>query len=239
MSGHSKWATIHRAKAINDSKKGAAFTKLAQNITLAAKLGRGLDLAIDRAKQANMPKDNIQRAVDRGVGGGEADNLSEVMYEGFGPGGVGILVQAVTDNKLRTAQHIRDVVDKGGGNMASSGAVSYLFSQVGELVVPSPLTDDKELEIIDLGIDDVENSPEGFIVYCHKDKTFEIKEALEKLGYKVESAELTMKPSTWIEVADESSKQKLEAILEKLEDLAISLIKILMFVVDTERIQAL
>lgn len=220
MSGHSKWATIHRAKAINDGKKGAAFTKLAQNITLAAKLGRGLELAVDRAKQANMPKDNIQRAIDRGSGSGDADNLTEVLYEGFGPGGVGILVSAVTDNKLRTAQHIRDVVDKGGGNMGNSGSVSYQFSKMGEVFVRvGKINDEDELKLIDLGADDIEVSEEGFIVYCHMDKTFEIKTALEKLGFQVESAELIMKPSVLVEVADPDAKQKLEAILEKLEDL--------------------
>jgi YebC/PmpR family DNA-binding regulatory protein len=222
MSGHSKWATIHRAKAINDGKKGAAFTKLAQNITLAAKLGRGLELAIDRAKQANMPKDNIQRAIDRGLGGTEADNLTEALYEGFGPGGVGILIQAVTDNKLRTAQQIRDLVSKGGGSMANSGSVSYLFAHKGELLVKLQSGKDvetQELEIIDLGVDDVETTEEGFIIYCDKDKTFQIKEDLEKLGYTVESAELTMKPATLIEISDGETKQKLETILEKLEDL--------------------
>ena len=112
MSGHSKWATIHRAKEINDAKRGAAFTKLAQMITLAAKQGKGLTEAVDRARVANMPKDNIQRAIDHGVGGGDANSLAEVMYEGFGPGGIGILVSAITDNKLRTAQKVREVLDK-------------------------------------------------------------------------------------------------------------------------------
>lgn len=220
MSGHSKWATIHRAKAINDGKKGAIFTKYAQIITLAVKQGKGVDEAIARAKQVNMPKDNIQRAIDRGKGGGDADNLTEVMYEGFGPGGAAILVNAVTDNKLRTAQQVHEVVSKGGGNMGNTGSVSYLFSHEGEVVVKTTKPkDEAELAIMDLPVNDIEEIENGFVVYCDKDRTFEIKEALEKLGFEIVSAELTMKPSMHIEIADTETKQKLEAMLEKLEDL--------------------
>jgi YebC/PmpR family DNA-binding regulatory protein len=231
MSGHSKWATIHRAKEANDAKKGAAFTKLAQAITLAVRRGGGigdpdknfhLRLAIDRARDLNMPKDNISRAIERGTGGSGGEQLDEVLFEGFAPGGVAVLVSAVTDNKLRTAQKVREVLDKSGGSMGGSGSVSYLFSQKGELFVnkkPDSSLEEQELEIIDLGVDDLETSPEGFVVYCDRDKTFEVRQGLEKLGYKVESAEITMKPAMPVEVDDTESALRVESILERLEGL--------------------
>ncbi len=231
MSGHSKWATIHRAKGIKDAKKGAVFTKMAQAITLAVRQGGGigdpdknfhLRLAMEKARQFNMPKENIQRSIERGMGNGEGESLAEVMYEGFVPAGVAVLVQAVTDNKLRTAQKVREVLDKNGGSMGGSGAVSYMFEHKGEIIVkakPGIPIEDQELEIIDLGVDDIESSEEGLIIYCDKDKTFELKEKLEKLGFQIESAELTMKPTVLTDVSDTESRQKIELILEKLEDL--------------------
>jgi YebC/PmpR family DNA-binding regulatory protein len=206
---------------------------MGQAIALAVRQGGGigdpdknfkLRLAIERARQFNMPKENIHRAVERGMGAGDADTLTEVMYEGFAPAGVAVLVSAVTDNKLRTAQKVREVLDKNGGSMGGSGAVSYLFSPQGEIIVKLQETTNKskeeqELELIDLGIEDIEASEEGFVVYCDKDRTFELKEDLEKRGYQVESAELTMKPSVWTEVQEDEDKQKIESVLEKLEDL--------------------
>ena len=215
MSGHSKWATIHRQKGINDAKKGAIFTKLGKAITIAVKQGRGLQLALEKAKQYNMPKDNIQRALHPAQG-----ELDEVMFEGFGPGGVAILVSAVTDNKLRTAAEVRGVLDKGGGSLAGQGAVSYLFSHEGEIIAkPNKPVEEAELEAIDLGIDDVEAEGEKLIIYCHRDQTFELKGKIEKLGFEVESAELVMKPMTLMEVSDEDTRQKIESILGKLDDL--------------------
>src|SRR3989344_1076632 len=123
MSGHSKWATIHRQKGVNDAKKGAIFTKLGKAISIAVKQGQGLQLALEKAKQYNMPKDNIQRALRPTQG-----ELYEAVFEGFGPGGVAVMVSVVTDNKLRTGQAIRDVLEKSGGSMGSQGAVAYLFS---------------------------------------------------------------------------------------------------------------
>lgn len=233
MSGHSKWATIHRAKGVKDAKRGAAFTKLAQAITMAVKQGGGvgdpnqnfrLRLAIEKARQFNMPKENITRSIERGTGEGDGNALSEVLYEGFAPGGVAVMISAVTDNKLRTAQKIRDVLDKSGGNMGGSGAVAYLFSNVGELVIKTPAgstksTEELELELIDLGIDDIEPIEGGFVVYCERERTFELKEQVEKLGYTVDSAELTMKPGGFVEVADPEVKTQIESILERLEEL--------------------
>lgn len=216
MSGHSKWATIHRQKGINDAKKGAIFTKLGKAITIAVKEGRGLQLALEKAKQFNMPKDNIQRALHPAQG----EQLHEVMFEGFAPGGVAVMVSAVTDNKLRTAAAVRGVLDKGGGSVAGQGAVGYLFSQVGEIIAqpPKPL-EEAELEVMDLGVDDVEADEGKILIYCDKDKTFEIKGKLEQMGYAVEVAELAMKPLAQVVVGDEAVRARIEAILEKLTDL--------------------
>lgn len=184
-------------------------------ITIAVKQGQGLQLALEKAKQYNMPKENIQRALNPAHG-----ELYEVMFEGFGPGGVAIMVFAVTDNKLRTGQAVREVLEKNGGSMGSQGAVSYLFSHEGELVVkPNKNVEEAELEVIDLGIDDVEVEGDKLVIYCHRDQTFEVKEKLEKLGYGVESAELVMKPTTLMEISDEETKQKIESLLVKLDDL--------------------
>lgn len=217
MSGHSKWATIHRQKGINDAKKGAIFTKLGKAITIAVKEGRGLQLALEKAKQFNMPKENIQRALNPAHG----EQLYEVMFEGFAPGGVAVMVSAVTDNKLRTAAAVRGVLDKGGGSVAGQGAVGYLFSQVGEIIAqpPKPL-EEAELEVMDLvGVDDVEAEEGKILIYCDKDKTFEIKGKLEQMGYTVEVAELAMKPTTQVVVGDVAVRARIEAILEKLTDL--------------------
>ncbi len=222
MSGHSKWATIHRAKEVKDSKKSAIFTKLGRAITIAVRQEKGLQLALEKAKQYNMPKENVQRAIDRGSGAGAGDELHEVLFEGFIPGGVAVLVSALTDNKLRSAQQVREVFDRNGGNMGSTGAVSYLFNHEGQLVVslkPGKDSQEQELEFIDMGVTDLEIEGDKVMLYCHKDQTFEIKEKLEAAGYTVISAELTMKPAMWVEVPDEETRAKVDSVLEKLEDL--------------------
>lgn len=214
MSGHSKWATIHRQKEINDSKKGAVFTRLAAAITIAVKQGRGLQLALEKAKQFNMPKENIARAIDRATGVG-SENLEEAVYEGFGPGEVAVIVETLTDNKLRTAQAVRTVFEKNGGTLGGSGAVSYMFNQVGELRIKNQeLGDEDELKIIDLNIDEIVKDDGEWVVYCHKDKTFETKECLEKLGFKVLGMELVMKPITMVS----GQAEKLVEQLEELDD---------------------
>lgn len=231
MSGHSKWATIHRQKGINDAKKGAAFTKIGNLITIAVREGGGigdpdknfkLRLVIDRARAANMPKDNIQRAVDRATGAGGV-NLVEAMFEGFLLGGAGVLVQTLSDNKVRSQQFVRDAIERPGGTMASSGAVSHGFSQVGELQISSAdakqSRDDQELAIIEAGADDMDGNESGWTVYCEKGELAEIKKRLEEKGFKIESAELAMKPVTYVEVSESELQQRIETILEKLEEL--------------------
>jgi len=233
MSGHSKWATIHRAKEVKDAKKGAIFTKLAMAIVIAVKEGGGitdpeknfkLRLTMEKARQVNMPKENVTRAIEKAVGS-SAMQLEEVLFEGFLPGGAGVLVQALTDNKLRTAQQVREVIEKSGGRMGGSGSVSYMFVMRGELKAKYSGTaakskDDQELEIIDLGIDEIEDGEEGYWwIYCDKDKTFEIKRKLEEAGYSVEEADLAMKPTTTIEAGAPDTRERIVNILENLEDL--------------------
>lgn len=177
-----------------------------------------LRLAVDRARQSNMPKENIQRAIDRGggLGGGE---LSEIVFEGFLPGGAAVLASALTDNKLRTAQEVREVLDKNGGTLAGQGAVSYMFTQAGELRVKNTkLTDDDELKMIDAGINEVETGEDEWVIYCERDKTYQVKENLEKMGYTVAGAELVMKPVALVPVGPEDSRKAM-GILEKLADL--------------------
>lgn len=231
MSGHSKWATIHRQKEVKDAKRGAAFTKLGAAITVAVREGGGvadpnqnfkLRLAVDQARQMNMPKENIQRAIDRAAGGAGAE-LTEVEYEGFLPGGAAVVAVGLSDNKLRTSQQVREVLDKGGGSLAGSGAVGYMFDRKGEVVIKPLETrvksqEDQELELIDLGAEDIDKEGDSWVVYCSRDDTYTMKEKLAELGYKVESADLTLKPNTAMDVESEPG-EKAMAILEKLQDL--------------------
>lgn len=233
MSGHSKWATIHRSKEAKDAKKGAIFTKLAMAVMIAVRQGGGitdpeknfkLRLAMEKARQMNMPKDNILRAIEKATGG-NGQQLEEVLFEGFLPAGVGVLAQGLSDNKLRTAQQVREIVEKHGGRMGGSGSVSHLFILMGELrvkyqAVEGKSADEQELEIIDLGIEEINEDEEGgWWLYCHKEQTFEMKKRLEDMGYAVAEADLTMKPGMLIEVADGDTRKKIENILENLEDL--------------------
>lgn len=233
MSGHSKWATIHRAKEAKDAKRGAIFTKLAAQITIAVRQGGGigdpaknfrLRLVADKARQFNMPKDNIARAIEHGMGAGKGAELAEVVYEGFLPGGCAVMIDVLTDNKARTAQQIRMILEKSGGSLAGSGSVAYLFKPLGEIRVktlnPSVKSiEEQELAMIDLGIDEIETDGEYFDIYCNKDKTYEFKEELEKMGYQVESAQLVMKPDTAAEIKDAAEQQKVEQTIENLEEL--------------------
>src|SRR5258708_2782024 len=175
MSGHSKWATIKRQKGTNDEKRGAVFTKLSKAITIAVKQGGGipdpnqnfkLRLAIDSARNANMPKDNIQRAIEHAAGK-QADTLEEVVYEGFGPGGISIIVEAMTDNKNRTTSEIQNIFNKNGGNMAQMGAVAYQFQQLGRIIVAreGKSVDDIFLEAADAGALDVEEADNEVFIY--------------------------------------------------------------------------
>src|SRR6187401_1588751 len=163
MSGHSKWSTIKRAKGITDAKRGALFTKVAREISVAARQGGGdpdanyrLRLAIEKARSVNMPADNIKRTIDKATGGGEAEQFEEVVYEGYGPGGVAVLVEALTDNRNRTGSEIRHIFTKHGGNLGEPGSVAWTFEKKGEIVVDgSRYSEDDLLPAIDAGAEDV------------------------------------------------------------------------------------
>ncbi|KKT76197.1 MAG: transcriptional regulator [Microgenomates group bacterium GW2011_GWA1_Microgenomates_45_10] len=230
MSGHSKWATIRRQKESNDAKRGQQFTKLANAITVAVREGGGvtdpqsnfkLRLVIQKAKEINMPKDNIQRAVDRGRGAGSGISLEEVLYEGYGPFGVGILVEAVTDNKQRTAQVVKNIFDKSGGSLAGPGAVSFQFNKVGFIVVEkSDPIDDQILKIIDLvGADDVEEVEDGLEIYVSLSQLETARKTLAENGFVVRSAEPAQRPTTVIEVKDPAEAKRVMKILDDLENL--------------------
>jgi YebC/PmpR family DNA-binding regulatory protein len=226
MSGHSKWSTIKRQKGAADQKRGMLFTKLSNAISVAAKAGGSADpamnfrlrLAIDAAKAANMPKDNIERAIARAAGKGE-QTLVEQVYEGFGPGGFSIIVEAVTDNTNRTSSEIRGIFEKNGGSFANPGAVSYQFEPKGEIIVSKNSDlDDVFMTAADNGAEDVREEEEGLVVYTTQDGLSSVQKALNEKGFAIENASLTRIPTTMLEVPDEDTKQKAINLIEKLEE---------------------
>ncbi len=231
MSGHSKWSTIKRSKGAKDAKRGQTFTKLSNAITLAAKSSGGnpeenpkLRLAIEQARDVNMPKDNIQRAIDKGLGNLPGQVIEEVLYEGFGPGRVAFLVEGATDNKMRTNQEIRMMFDRSGGALAGQGSVSYMFTKKGEVRIKSKGGDSEEeqLELIDLGADDVEEyDDEGqtkFIVYTEPTQLTIVANKLIEAGFEVESKDLVNQPNTTTDLSDKEIAERVIALAEKLED---------------------
>ncbi len=228
MSGHSKWAQIKRQKGANDTKRGLAFTKLSIAITLAVRQGGGigdpnqnfhLRLAIEAARNANMPKENIQRAIERAAGKQAAD-MAEVVYEGFGPGGVSIIVEAATDNKNRTTSEVQNVFNKNGGNMGQPGSVSYQFKQVGQIILDKngKTMDDIFLAAADSGAEDVEEVDSEVFVYTNPSQLAAVADTLKKAGYMIKETELTRQaliPMT----LDEQTSEKVISLLDKLEEL--------------------
>ncbi len=228
MSGHSKWKTIKRQKGANDAKRGQAFTKLSMAITLAVKQGGGigdpamnfrLRLAIEAARNANMPKDNIERAITRATSK-DAANLEEVVYEGFGPGGISIIVEAVTDNKLRTTPEVKSIFDKNGGNIATPGSVSYQFQKAGMILVKKNgrTLDDIYLMSADNGAEDVEEVDDQVLIYTRAETLGKVRDNLISLGLEIVEAKLIRRPTTVITISDKESADKLLAFLEKLEE---------------------
>lgn len=208
MSGHSKWATIHRDKEKNDNKRGAAFTKLSHAITIAARQKEEykLRLVVEKARAIGMPKDNIQRAIDRATGA-SANALEEVLFEGFLPGGVAVMAEGLTDSKLRLAQQVREAIDRHGGTMGSIGSVGYLFTHMGEIKVKPNAKDE-------LGL-----AKDDWTVECPKEQIISTKDDLESMGYEIESVELVYKPNAEIEITDPEVQAKIEFILNKLDDI--------------------
>jgi YebC/PmpR family DNA-binding regulatory protein len=230
MSGHSKWSTIKRKKGAADAKRGKVFTKLIREIATAAKMGGGdpdanprLRLAMDKARSANMPKDNIQRAIQKGIGGGEDATFEEVIYEGYGPGGTAVLLEALTDNRKRTVSEIRHVFSKNGGNLGSTGCVAYLFEKKGIISIESGGIDlDALLEAaLDAGALDVLENDESLEVVTAPSEFEAVKSALEATDFEVSSAAIRMEPTTSVvlEGRDAESMLRLADALEDLDDI--------------------
>jgi len=229
MAGHSKWANIKHKKAATDAKRGKIWTRLIKEITVAARMGGGdantnprLRLAIEKAADANMPKDNVNRAVQRGSGGLEGVNYEEIRYEGYGIGGAAIIVDCMTDNRVRTVAEVRHAFSKFGGNMGTEGSVSFMFKHVGQFLFAPGVEEDKLMEAaLEAGADDVLADDEGgFEVLCDPNAFAGVKAALEKAGFKADSAEVIMKPDTETVFTGEDAlrMQKLLDALENLDD---------------------
>lgn len=221
MSGHSHYATIKRQKALTDAARGNVFSKHSKAIMIAAKAGADpesnfkLRVAMDKARMDNMPKDNIQRAIDKATS--EGGVLEEVVYEGFGPSGVSVMVEVATDNKNRTAQEVKNMFERVGGNLAGPGAVSYNFESKGFLLVKkSDDPDTQTLSIIDMGVEDITESEDGLEVYVAPEKLSEIRKKLEEAGFEVTQAELQMKPNNLMEL-EEPAMDKVVKFLQDLE----------------------
>ena len=229
MSGHSKWANIKRQKAVVDAKKGAVYARMAREIIVAARAGGGdmnanfrLRTAVERAKAEGVPNDNIARAIEKGSGSGGADNVEELIYEGYGPGGVAIMVRCATDNRNRTAGDVRSYFSKYNGNLGDSGCVSWIFKERGEVVIErTSVANEDELlaAALDAGADDLDDSSEdSVIVICPSQQVDAIAEALKARRFKVVSAEATFAPSTSVEVSDKETAKQLLRLLDSLEN---------------------
>ena len=223
MSGHSKWSTIQRQKGLADAKRGAVFTRLGNLIAVAAKSGGDPDMnpslamAIEKAKAANMPMSNIERAIAR-VTDKSAAQLNEVMYEGYGPGGVGILVECATDNINRTYPEVKNAFNKKGGNIAESGAVAFLFSKKGSIRVKAS-GDDAILTILDAGAIDAEEQDGEIAVYTDPKELAKVKESIKNAGLDVTEAELTFVPNNTIEITDAEVARKVMNLMDALDEL--------------------
>lgn len=246
MSGHSKWSTIKRQKGAADIKRSQSFTKLGNAISIAARLGGSGDpdsnprlrMALESARKVNMPKENVQRAIDRGLGKLPGQTLEEVIYEGFGPGKVAFIVEGVTDNKLRTTSEIKNIFERAGGSMGGQGSVAYMFDKKGEIKVKSKGGGKEEemLEFIDLGAEDVEDYLEPFdgvhterseraqgkdiqkyLVYVESPELNTMGTKITHVGFEVESAEIVLEPNTTVEISDKALVEKVVEFAEKLE----------------------
>ncbi|MDR3481577.1 MAG: YebC/PmpR family DNA-binding transcriptional regulator [Burkholderiaceae bacterium] len=229
MAGHSKWANIKHKKAATDAKRGKVWTRLIKEITVAARMGGGdlssnprLRLAVEKAADANMPKDNVSRAISRGTGGLDGANYEEIRYEGYGINGAAIIVDCMTDNRVRTVAEVRHAFSKFGGNMGTEGSVAFLFKHCGQMLFAPGTDEDALMEAaLEAGAEDVVTDDEGGIeVLCGPHDLSPVKDAIEKAGFKPEVAEVTMKPETeTVFTGDDALKmQKLLDALENLDD---------------------
>ena len=229
MSGHSKWSQIKRQKGVNDVKRGAVFTKMGREIAVAARQGGGdpegnfrLRLAIEKARAANMPLDTIKRAIEKAVSGAAAEQFEEIVYEGYGPGGVAILVEAATDNRNRTAADVRSIFTKAGGQLAGAGAVAWQFEPRGLVTVPRLRVDADEVALaaIDAGAADVDTDADPIEIFTTPGEIEGVRRSLEKAGYKVEAAESTMvaKQTVELDASRATPEPAAGRILEDLDD---------------------
>lgn len=228
MAGHSKWANIKHRKAAQDAKRGQMFTKLARQITVAVKEGGPdpemnfrLRLAIDKARSVNMPNDNIERAIARGVGGQDGDNYEEIVYEGYGPNGVAIMMDVLTDNRNRTAGDVRHVLSKYGGNLGESGCVAWMFNKKGLIVIEKNESIDEDelmMAALEAGAEDIEAETDVFKIETDPSSFSEVKEALAEAGYEFLVAEVSMVPQNSVLISEEES-DKIEKLIEALEEL--------------------
>lgn len=226
MAGHSKWASIKHKKAATDAKRGKLFTKLARAITVAAREGGGdpvanhtLAAAVEKAKSFSMPKDNIQRAIDRGTGEGDAGEIERVLYEGYGPAGTALLVDALTDNRNRTGSEVRNAFDRNGGSLGEPGSVAWQFDKKGIILVDSGrYSEDDLIGAIDAGADDVIAEDDALKVVAEPASLSAVRESLEAAGVEISSWELAMEPQNVIEVADPAEAKRLLRLIDALDE---------------------
>lgn len=230
MSGHSKWATTKHKKAIIDAKRGKIFTKMAKLVTIAARDGKSGDptmnpslrMAIENAKAVSMPKDNIDRAIQRGIGTTGGAQIEEIIYEAYAPGGVALLIECLTDNKNRTLGEIKAILNKSGGSLATAGSVGYLFKKIGQIIINEGNNDKKgeelEMVIIDSGADDFEKEESLYIVSCAFSQMHQVRKNLEDAGVVIESAEFIQEATTLINLPDDKKNSVLN-LIDKIDEL--------------------
>jgi len=227
MAGHSHWAQIKHKKAKVDAQRGKLFSKLIREITVATRLGGPnpefnprLRTAIEQAKKANMPLETIERAIKKGSGELEGEQFEEVIYEGYAPGGVAVMVLATTDNRNRTSSEVRHTFSKYGGNLGSSGCVSYLFERKGYIEIPAQISEEEIFEkAIEAGAEDIQTGPEIHQIYTTPEDLYDVKENLEKLGIPVEKAQITWIPVSTVSVEDPETAKKVLRLIDALDDL--------------------
>ena len=227
MSGHSHWATIKHKKGAADAKRGRVWSKIARMIIVAAKAGGGdpsanltLRYAIDKAKAANMPKDTIEKAIKKGAGGLEGANFESIQYEGYGPNGVAILVEVLTDNRNRTGPEIKRIFEKGGGSMGTPGCVSWMFSKKGMITIPtSAIGEDDLMELVlGAGADDMQNVGEVYEITCDPAAYLGLKKAIEEKNVPIQSAEISMIPQNTIPISDADAARKIIRLMDAFDD---------------------
>lgn len=228
MAGHSKWANIKRHKAKVDAKRGKIYTKIIRELTVAAKMGGGdynanprLRAALDKAQEANMTKDVIERAIKRGTGGMEGENVEEVRYEGYGPGGIAVMVDCMTNNRNRTVGEVRHALTKSGGNLGTDGSVAYLFKKQGQLTFAPGIDEERLMEYaLELGVEDViTNDDKSVDVITTPEQFIKIKQALINANFRPDQADIIMRADTSVVITDKETAEKVMNLIDVLEDL--------------------